>query len=61
VPQRRGSPWTWNSGSNWARQDSDYRARSDLAGAELALATADEFPRLWAEADATLHVGRGTP
>jgi hypothetical protein len=38
-----------------------YRAQSDFADAKLSPPTAAEFARLWAEADATLHVERGTP
>jgi WD40 repeat protein/Tfp pilus assembly protein PilF/tRNA A-37 threonylcarbamoyl transferase component Bud32 len=31
------------------------------SGAKTSLSATEEFARLWAEADATLHVGRGTP
>jgi hypothetical protein len=42
-------------------QESDHRARSDLADAKLSSTAVEEFARLWAEADATLHVERGAP
>ena len=61
VPRRRGSPLTWNSGSTWARQDSDHRARSDLAIAKPSPAAAEEFARLWPEADAALRIATGAP
>jgi tetratricopeptide (TPR) repeat protein len=48
-------------GQSRAARDSYERARSELADAKLSPATADELRRLWAEADAALHVGRGTP
>jgi hypothetical protein len=48
-------------GQSRADQESYHRARFDLADAKLSPAIADEFPRLRAEADATLHVGRGAP
>jgi WD40 repeat protein/Tfp pilus assembly protein PilF len=38
-----------------------HRARSDLAVAKPSPPAAEEFARLWAEADATLPMERGTP
>ena len=46
-------------GQSQAAQDSYHRARSDLADVKLSGSTAEEFARLWAETDATLHVGSG--
>jgi hypothetical protein len=48
-------------GQSRAAQENYHRARSNLADAKLSLAIAEQLPRLWAEADATLHVGPGTP
>jgi tetratricopeptide (TPR) repeat protein len=48
-------------GQSRAAQENYDRARSDLADAKLAPLAAEQLPRLWAEADATLHVGHGTP
>ena len=48
-------------GQSRAAQENYHRARSDLADAKLSPLAAEQLPRLWAEADATLHVGRGTP
>jgi WD40 repeat protein len=48
-------------GQSRAAKESYQRARSDLADAKLSPLAAEQLPRLWAEADATLHVGRGTP
>jgi WD40 repeat protein len=48
-------------GQSRAAQENYHRARSDLAGAKLSPLAAEQLPRLWAEADATLHVERGTP
>jgi hypothetical protein len=48
-------------GQSRAAQESYHRARFDLADAKLSPLAAEQLPRLWAEADATLHVGRGTP
>jgi tetratricopeptide (TPR) repeat protein len=44
-----------------AAQENSQRARSELAEAKPAPATAEEFARLWSEADATLHMKRGMP
>jgi tetratricopeptide (TPR) repeat protein len=48
-------------GQSRAAQENDRRARSDLADAKLSPPAAEEFARLWSEADATLHLERGTP
>jgi tetratricopeptide (TPR) repeat protein len=48
-------------GQSRAAQESYRRARSELADAKLSSSAAEEFARLWTEADPTLHVGRGTP
>jgi WD40 repeat protein/tRNA A-37 threonylcarbamoyl transferase component Bud32 len=48
-------------GQSRAAQANYERARFDLADAKLSPLAAEELPRLWAEADATLHVGRSTP
>jgi tetratricopeptide (TPR) repeat protein len=48
-------------GQSRAAQESYRRARSDLADAKLSPRAAEEFARLWAEADAALHVGRSRP
>jgi tetratricopeptide (TPR) repeat protein len=48
-------------GQSRAAQESYRRAQLDLAGANLSPLAAERLPRLWAEADATLHVAPGTP
>jgi tetratricopeptide (TPR) repeat protein len=48
-------------GHSRAAEESYQRARADLANAKLSPLATEQLPRLWAEADATLHVGRGTP
>jgi hypothetical protein len=48
-------------GQSRAAQENYHRVRSDLADAKLFPFSVDEFARLWAEADATFRVGRGTP
>ena len=44
-------------GQSRAARESYHRARSDLADTKLSPPAAEEFARLWAEADASLHVG----
>ena len=44
-------------GQSRAAQESYHRARSDLADAKPSPSAAEEFARLWAEADASLHAG----
>jgi tetratricopeptide (TPR) repeat protein len=48
-------------GQSRAARDSYERARSELANAKLSPATADELRRLWAETEASLRAGLGTP
>jgi WD40 repeat protein len=48
-------------GQSRAAQESYHRARSELADVKLSPPAAEEFTRLRAEADATLHVEGGTP
>jgi WD40 repeat protein len=43
-------------GRSRAAQESYHRARSELADVKLSPPAAEQLPRLWAEADATLHV-----
>ena len=43
-----------------AAEDSYRRARSELADAKPSPSAAEEFTRLWDEADATLHAGDGS-
>jgi tetratricopeptide (TPR) repeat protein len=48
-------------GQSRAARENYHRAQSDLADAKLSPLAAEQLPRLWAEAEATLHVGRSTP
>jgi hypothetical protein len=48
-------------GQSRAAQENYHRARLDFADAKLSPLDAEELPRLWAEADATLQVESGTP
>jgi hypothetical protein len=50
----------FHAGQARAAQDSDRRARSELADAKPSLSAAEEFTHLWTEADATLHAGDGS-
>jgi hypothetical protein len=45
----------YHLGQSRAAQESYHQARTDLANAKLSPSTAEEFARLWAEADAVLH------
>jgi WD40 repeat protein len=48
-------------GQTRAAQESYRRARADLADVKPSHSAAEDFARLWQEADATLHVAAGSP
>jgi tetratricopeptide (TPR) repeat protein len=48
-------------GQSRAAQENYQRARAELAAAKVSPFAAEEFARLWPEADATLRAGSGTP
>jgi tetratricopeptide (TPR) repeat protein len=48
-------------GQSRAAQENYHRARLDLAGAKLTPLAAEQLPRLWAEAEASLRAGPSTP